>query len=241
MSGLLDTRSRRGQLGPDVIRHFAAPSAAPSSPGGWASRLSPSTDGSPVGRAGGSPPAGPGGCTTRGLSAGAQASPGSKGASSPSGGVPAAPGEPALDPAEQTALLPLLERLSSGDLRRVESEMLALMASGRLRTLAGRAMAAQALARIALLARADVCGAFATLMPLLPELPRLPEAAQLELQVTAALVFSWPDGRFLDAGRAHAYLAGAERLLPGLGTPELRASRRSPASPWRSCKASRRG
>src|SRR5574342_786490 len=38
------------------------------------------------------------------------------GAGSPSGGSPVAPGEPALDPAEQTALLPLLERLSSGDL-----------------------------------------------------------------------------------------------------------------------------
>jgi tetratricopeptide (TPR) repeat protein len=141
---------------------------------------------------------------------------------SPSRGEPAAAGEPHLDPAEQTALLPLLERLSSGDLRRVEGEMLALMASGRLRTLAGRVMAAQALARIALLARADICGAFAVLMPLLPELPRLPEAAQLELQVTAALVFSWPDGRFLDPGRANAYLAGAERLVPGLGTPETR-------------------
>ncbi len=156
------------------------------------------------------------------LAAGAQVSPSSMVAGSPSGGGPAVPGEPALDPAEQTALLPLLERLSSGDLRRVEGEMLALMASGRVRTLAGRALAAQALARIALLARADVCGAFAALMPLLPELPRLPEAAQLELQVTAALLFSWPDGRFLDAGRAHAYLAGAERLLPSLGTPEHR-------------------
>ncbi len=156
------------------------------------------------------------------LAAGARASARSTRESSPSSGGPAAPAEPPLDPAEQTALLPLLERLSSGDLRRVESELLALMASGRLRTLAGRAMAAQALARIALLARADVCGAFAMLMPLLPELPRLPEAAQLELQATAALVFSWPDGRFLDAGRANAYLAGAERLLPGLGTPELR-------------------
>ncbi len=156
------------------------------------------------------------------LAAGPQPSARSTSEGSQSPGGPAAHGEPPLDPAEQTALLPLLERLSSGDLRRVESELLALMASGRLRTLAGRAMAAQALARIALLARADVCGAFAMLMPLLPELPRLPEAAQLELQVTAALVFSWPDGRLLDAGRANAYLAGAERLLPGLGTPELR-------------------
>ncbi|HEU4385031.1 MAG TPA: sigma 54-interacting transcriptional regulator [Anaeromyxobacteraceae bacterium] len=141
---------------------------------------------------------------------------------SPSPGGLAAPGELSLDQDEQTALLPLLERLSSGELRRVEGELLALLASGRLGTLAGRAMAAQALARIALLARADVCGAFATLSPLLPELSRLPAAAQLELQVTAALVFSWPDGRFLDAGRANAYLAGAERLLPGLGTPETR-------------------
>jgi hypothetical protein len=136
--------------------------------------------------------------------------------------APAAPDGLALDPAEQTALLPLLERVSSGDVRRVEGELIALMASGRLCTLAGRAMAAQALARIALLARADVCAAFATIMPLLAELPRLPPAAQLELQVTAALVFSWPDGRFLDAGRTNTYVAGAERLLPGLGTPELR-------------------
>jgi len=138
-----------------------------------------------------------------------------------SGDSRAALGDSTLDPAEQTVLLPLLERLSSGDVRRVESELLALTASGRLNTLAGRAMAAQALARIALLARADVCGAFATIMPLLPELPRLPAAAQLELHVTAALVFSWPDGRFLDPGRANAHFAGAERLL-ALGTPETR-------------------
>ncbi len=156
------------------------------------------------------------------FAAGAHVSPRSGVEGAPTPGGPSAPGGSPLDPAEQAALLPLLERLSSGDLRRVESEMLALMASGRLSTLAGRAMAAQALARIALLARADVCGAFATIMPLLPELPRLPASVQLELQATAALVFSWPDGRFLDAGRANAYLAGAERLLPGLGTPEIR-------------------
>jgi tetratricopeptide (TPR) repeat protein len=156
------------------------------------------------------------------LAAGAGHSVRSPGEASSSVEHQAAPGEPALDPAEQTLLLPLLERLSSGDLRTVEPEMLALMASGQLRTLGGRVMAAQALARIALLARADVCGAFAILIPLLPELSRLPEAAQLELQVTAALLFSWPDGRFLDAGRANTYLAGADRLLPGLGTPETR-------------------
>lgn len=139
----------------------------------------------------------------------------------PRGGA-SAPGESSLDPSEQTALLPLLERLASGDMRRVEKQMLALVASGRVRTLAGRAMASQALARVALLARADVSNAFAILMPLLPELPRLPAAVSLELQVTAALIFSWPDGRFLDSGRAHAYLAGAERLLSGLGTSETR-------------------
>jgi len=137
-------------------------------------------------------------------------------------GGASASSESNLDPSEQTALLPLLERLASGDMRRVEKEMLALVASGRVCTLAGRAMASQALARVALLARADVSNAFAMIMPLLPELPRLSAAVSLELQVTAALVFSWPDGRFLDSGRAHAYLAGAERLLPGLGTPETR-------------------
>ena len=141
---------------------------------------------------------------------------------SPSAHRGPAPSVEPLDPAERAALLPLLERLSSGDLRRVEGELLALMASGGLRTLDGRTLASQALARIALLARADVGGALALLMPLLAELSRLGEAARLELQVTAALVFSWPDGRFLDAGRANAHLAAAERLLPGLGTPEHR-------------------
>jgi tetratricopeptide (TPR) repeat protein len=129
----------------------------------------------------------------------------------------------AMDSAEQAALLPLLERLSAGELRRVEAELFALMASGRVTSVSGRALVGQALARIALLARADVSAAFAALMPLLPELPRLPPAVQLELQVTGALLFSWPDGRFLDPGRANFYIDGAERLLPGLGTPELRA------------------
>src|SRR5262245_6068888 len=40
--------------------------------------------------------------------------------------------EGSLEPTEQAALLPLLERLSSGDMRRVEGELLALMASGGL-------------------------------------------------------------------------------------------------------------
>ncbi|HET9555024.1 MAG TPA: sigma 54-interacting transcriptional regulator [Anaeromyxobacteraceae bacterium] len=143
---------------------------------------------------------------------------------SPPHEAPAAPGErsPELG-ADLAELLPLLERLASGELRHVEGELLALMASGRVRTQDGRAMAAQALARITLLARADVGGAFALLIPQLPELERLSDAAQLELLVTAALVFSWPDGRFHDAGRANAYLAGAERLLATLGTPENRA------------------
>lgn len=128
----------------------------------------------------------------------------------------------ALEPTEQGELLPLLERASSGDFQRVEAELLALMASGHLRTLAGRAMAAQALARILLLSRADVCGAFSALAPLLPDLPRLPEFVELHAQVTAALIFSWPDGRFFDAGKANAHLARAERLMARFGDPEPR-------------------
>jgi tetratricopeptide (TPR) repeat protein len=130
--------------------------------------------------------------------------------------------ERALDATEQTELLPLLERLASGDLRRVENELLALMSSGRVRTLAGRVTAAQALARTVLLARADTSSAFATIAPLLPELASLPGFVELQLHVTAALLFSWPDGRFFDLGKVNAHVARAEKLLPRFGTPENR-------------------
>ncbi|MCC6524892.1 MAG: sigma 54-interacting transcriptional regulator [Polyangiaceae bacterium] len=138
------------------------------------------------------------------------------------GHEPTRPEKPGLDAAEQRELLPLLERVASDELRRVENELVALMASGRLRTRAARALATQALARTVLFLRADTCGAFAAIAPLLSELPELPGFVELELHVTAAALFSWPDGRFFDAGKVHAHLALAERLLQSFGTPEAR-------------------
>jgi len=124
--------------------------------------------------------------------------------------------------AELLEVLPLLERLASGDLHRVEGELLALMASGRLRSRAARVVTAQAFARTVLLSRADTSAAFATLAPLLLEFPHLSGFVELQLHVTTALVFGWPDGRFFDVGKVNAHLARAEKLLPQYGTPETR-------------------
>jgi hypothetical protein len=131
---------------------------------------------------------------------------------------PAPPPAESPLPEELAQLLPILERLHAGEFRRAENELLALVSAARLRTQAARVLALQGLARIQLWARADFRGAFTTLAPLLADVDagRLSPEVELEVHVTAALVFSAIDGRFFDAGKANAHVARAERLLaPG--------------------------
>ena len=123
------------------------------------------------------------------------------------------PAEPAAD--ELVELLPALERLLSGEFARVESELLAMFAGGRLRTVGARALAGQALARYQLWARGDALGAFATLVPLIDQAAGglLPPSVEIEVHVTAALLYASFDGRVFDAGKINAHVARAERLL----------------------------
>lgn len=124
---------------------------------------------------------------------------------------------PAEEPSSSELLevLPVMERLLRGEFRRTENELLSLLTSGSLKTAAARALATQALARQQVLARADVRGAFATLLPLLGEAERglLPTSVTAEVYVTAALVFSGLDGRVFDAGKTNAFVTRAEPLL----------------------------
>lgn len=128
--------------------------------------------------------------------------------------VPRAMGD-LLQPDELRSVFPLLERLNQGDFRRVEAELLKLLASGQFPSVNGRALATQALARIHLWARADVQGAFTLMVPLLAEADsgRLSPVVELEVHLTAALTFAGLDGRFFDPGKTNTHIARAERLL----------------------------
>jgi tetratricopeptide (TPR) repeat protein len=129
-----------------------------------------------------------------------------------------------IERGEYERLLPVLERVPKGELRRAENELLQLLASGELRTRAARALATQALARLCVLARGDGRAAFSMLSPLLHELENagLPPQVELALHVTAALVFASPDGRLFDAGKTTVHVEHAEKLLDAHGSAEDR-------------------
>lgn len=129
-----------------------------------------------------------------------------------------------IERGEYERLLPVLERVPKGEMRRAENELLQLLASGELRTRAARALATQALARLCVLARGDGRAAFSMLLPLLHELEQagLPPRVELALHVTAALVFASPDGRLFDAGKTTVHVEHAERLLDAHGSAEDR-------------------
>jgi tetratricopeptide (TPR) repeat protein len=129
-----------------------------------------------------------------------------------------------IERGEYERLLPVLERVPKGELRRAENELLQLLASGELRTRAARALATQALARLCVLARGDGRSAFSMILPLLHELESsgLPPQVELALHVTAALVFASPDGRLFDGGKTTVHVEHAERLLDAHGSAEDR-------------------
>lgn len=129
-----------------------------------------------------------------------------------------------IERGEYERLLPVLERVVKGELRRAENDLLQLMASGELRTRSARTLATAALARVCVLARGDGRGAFSMLLPLLHELEDagLPPQVELALHVTAALVFASPDGRLFDAGKTMVHVERAQRHLDAHGTAEDR-------------------
>lgn len=130
----------------------------------------------------------------------------------------------AIERAEYERLLPVLERIPAGELLRAEIELLQLLASGELRTRSARALATQALARLAVLMRGDARGAFSILSPILHELEQSVLAPRVELavHVTAALLFSCPDGRLFDAGKTAVHVRHAAPLLDAHGSAEDR-------------------
>ena len=129
-----------------------------------------------------------------------------------------------LERAEYERILPILARIPKAELRRAETELLSLLAQGELKSRAARALATQALSRICVFARGDGRSAFSMLLPLLSDVEQglLPPAVELAVHVTAALVFSSPDGRLFDAGKATVHVARAERLLDRFGSAEDR-------------------
>nr|WP_225938045.1 sigma-54 dependent transcriptional regulator [Myxococcus sp. RHSTA-1-4] len=116
---------------------------------------------------------------------------------------------------ESSRLAPCLARLRKAEWRAAEEELLALLASGVLRTPGARAMAAVGLAYLLRWGREDCRGAFATLLPHLEDAAEglLPEAVELQVHTLAANFYASPDGKLFDADKSDAHVARAEALL----------------------------
>jgi hypothetical protein len=138
--------------------------------------------------------------------------------------APSTPARPELLPEESARLAPCLVRLTRAEWRAAEDELLALLASGALRTPGARAQAAVAQAYLQRWGREDSRRAFTTLLPHLAEAQEglLPAMVELQVHVLAATLFASPDGKLFDAGKAYAHAARAEPLMARHGTPEAR-------------------
>jgi hypothetical protein len=125
---------------------------------------------------------------------------------------------------EAACLAPPLTRLKRAEWRTVEEELLALRASGALKTPGARALAAVGLASVQRWGREDSRGAFATLLPHLDEAEArvLPEAVALQVHALAANLYASPDGKLFDAQKADAHIAHAEALPALQHSPEAR-------------------
>ena len=137
---------------------------------------------------------------------------------------PAGSAPPEIERAEYERLLPVLDRIPKGELRRAETELLQLLAGGELKSRSARALATQALARLCVFERGDGRSAFSMLVPLLGELEAggFPADVEFAVHVTAALVFSCPDGRLFDGGKTAVHVTRAERLLDAHGSADDR-------------------
>ncbi len=122
---------------------------------------------------------------------------------------------PKLLPEERTRLLTCVAHLPRAEWRAAEDSLMALMASGELRTPGARVVAALGLAYTYRWGWEDIRRSFAQLLPHLSEADAglLPEPVALHLHVLAANLFASPDGRTFDAGKVNAHVARAELLL----------------------------
>ncbi|HYQ16659.1 MAG TPA: hypothetical protein VEQ58_12900, partial [Polyangiaceae bacterium] len=117
--------------------------------------------------------------------------------------------------ADEALLAPLLDQLCSDNWQPAEDSLLALLSSSALSSAAGRKLATLGLVQAQVLARMDVRGALAVLVPILDEAEsgELPPSVAARAHVMAAMVFAAPDSRVADLGRVNAHVAKAERLL----------------------------
>ncbi|WP_240360567.1 sigma-54-dependent transcriptional regulator [Pyxidicoccus caerfyrddinensis] len=142
------------------------------------------------------------------------------------GTAPAAspPQRQELRPEESARLAPCLAHLKKAEWRAAEEELLALLASGVLRTPGARAMAAVGLSYLQRWGRGDPRSAFATLLPHLDEASAglLPEDVELQVHALAAHLYASPDGKLLDVARSAAHVARAEALLAVRDDPDVR-------------------
>ncbi|HYO53383.1 sigma-54 dependent transcriptional regulator [Archangium sp.] len=116
---------------------------------------------------------------------------------------------------ERARLSPCLTLLQRADWRAAENALLALLASGELRSTGARAQASAGLAYAYRWGFEDVRRAFTVLLPHLAEADAglLPETAEAHVHAMAANLFASPDGRIFDAGKVNVHVARAEALL----------------------------
>jgi hypothetical protein len=139
------------------------------------------------------------------------------------------PARPALSPPPPAAefvvepdptlvrILPGLERIYRGDVRRGQSELVQTLASSSGLSLNARAMACFGIALAELLDRSDARAALMAIAPLMSdaESGRLAPDVAAKLLATAALCHAFPDALLFDLGRVHAYQARVESMPGG--------------------------
>jgi hypothetical protein len=114
-------------------------------------------------------------------------------------------------------VLPSLERVLHGDLRRGHAELVQLVANSQNLSLNARAAAYFGIALRELLERSDARAALLVIGPLLndAEAGRLSPEIAAKLFSVAALCHAFPDALLFDLGRVHAYQARVESLANG--------------------------
>ena len=116
---------------------------------------------------------------------------------------------------ERARLMASLGFLQRAEWRAAEDALLALLASGELRTPGARALASVGLAYTYRWGFEDARRAFMVLLPHLAEADAglLPESVEVHVHALAANLFASPDGRLFDAGKVNVHVARAEALL----------------------------
>ncbi|HKP62472.1 MAG TPA: sigma 54-interacting transcriptional regulator [Polyangiales bacterium] len=121
---------------------------------------------------------------------------------------------PSLPDDDASRVLPALERVMRGDLRRGHGELVHAVASSPGLSAGARALACYGIALCELMDRADARAALMTIAPLLAdaEAGRLGHDVSAKLFSVAALCHAFPDALLFDLGRVHAYQARIESM-----------------------------